>query len=161
MPLQLQSHARHHHCHVSNLTVNGHNFGGFTETGLFTANYSNQTDSVVWAGATAQSGFGLDQDGSTPLVFTDTRMAALSASSRSTWSMVPIGTCRHGPRLVFRLRPPHHFRQPLGCSVAHGGAAVSGCWAVVCKLRQLVPDRDDAVGFVSRFMKRLVLRPSR
>lgn len=56
----------------SNLTVNGHNFGGFTETGLFTANYSNQTDSVVWAGATAQSGFGLDQDGSTPLVFTDT-----------------------------------------------------------------------------------------
>lgn len=55
----------------SNLTVNGHNFGGFTETGLFTADYSNQTDSVVWAGATAQSGFGLDQDGSTPMVFTD------------------------------------------------------------------------------------------
>ena len=55
----------------SNLTVNGHNFGGFTETGLYTANYSNQTDSVVWAGATAQSGFGVDQDGSTPLVFTD------------------------------------------------------------------------------------------
>jgi hypothetical protein len=56
----------------SNLTVNGHNFGGFTETGLFTANYANQTDSVVWAGAVAQSGFGLDQDGNVPLVFTDT-----------------------------------------------------------------------------------------
>ena len=54
----------------SNLTVNGHNFGGFTETGLYTANYSNQTDSIVWNGATAQSGFGLMQDNGVPLVFT-------------------------------------------------------------------------------------------
>lgn len=53
----------------NNLTVNGHNFGTFTETGLYTANYSNQTDSVVWAGAVAATGFGLDQDGSIPLVF--------------------------------------------------------------------------------------------
>ena len=55
----------------SNLTANGHNFGGFTETGVFTANYFSQTDSVVWNGATAQTGFGLDQDGNVPLVFTD------------------------------------------------------------------------------------------
>ena len=55
-----------------NLTVNGHNFGGFTETGVYTANYATQTDSVVWNGATVQSGFGLDQDGNVPLVFTDT-----------------------------------------------------------------------------------------
>jgi hypothetical protein len=54
----------------NNLTVNGHNFGSFTEGGIFTANYTTQTDSVVWTGATVQSGFGLDQDGNVPLVFT-------------------------------------------------------------------------------------------
>jgi hypothetical protein len=54
----------------SNLTADGHNFGGFTETGTYTANYLSQTDSIVWTGAVAQSGFGLDQDGNVPLVFT-------------------------------------------------------------------------------------------
>ena len=54
----------------TNLTANGHNFGGFTETGVYTANYATQTDSVVWNGATVQSGFGLDQDGNVPKVFT-------------------------------------------------------------------------------------------
>lgn len=56
----------------SNLKVNGVALPGggtFTETGLYTANYATQTDSVVWNGATAQSGFGLDQDGNVPLVF--------------------------------------------------------------------------------------------
>ena len=57
--------------HLYNLTANGHNFGNITETGIYTANYSNQTDSVVWNGATNQGNiFGLDQDGSIPLIKT-------------------------------------------------------------------------------------------
>lgn len=54
----------------TNLKVDGVLLPGtFTETGLYTAFYNTQVDNVVWNGATAQSGFGLDQDGSVPLVF--------------------------------------------------------------------------------------------
>ena len=58
---------------LSNLKVNGVGVPGggtFTETGLYSANYTTQTDFVHWTGAIAQSGFGLDQDGNVPLVYT-------------------------------------------------------------------------------------------
>jgi|ERR1700733_12856748 len=46
----------------SNLKVNGMSVAGFTEDGVYTANYSTVTDSVVWDGAGTGS-FGNDQNG--------------------------------------------------------------------------------------------------
>jgi hypothetical protein len=54
---------------VNSVTVPGGG-GPYVETGVYTANYMTQIDSVVWNGATVQSGFGLDQDGSVPMVYT-------------------------------------------------------------------------------------------
>ncbi len=79
----------------NNLTVNGHNFGTFTETGVYAAFYSGCfcLDSVVWTGATNQGTlFGLAQDGSTPLVYTKTMAdsfgsLAINLIDGSDWSV--------------------------------------------------------------------------
>jgi hypothetical protein len=56
-----------------NLTINGVNYGSLTETGRYYANYHNQTDSVIWTGATDRgllSPFGTAQDGTDAFVLT-------------------------------------------------------------------------------------------
>ena len=58
----------------SNLKVNGTSIAGsYSESGAYSATYTSASDgidSIDWTGAVAKTGFGTEQDGSTPLVDT-------------------------------------------------------------------------------------------